>query len=90
MIGFKFLKPCFQGNLVEGTSVGTHVLKMTDYVENLERLSFPLDKELANDLILQSLSESFSEFVLDFNMNDLDKNLSELLGILRTAQQNMK
>ena len=55
MKGLKFSKALFQGKLAEGASVGPHVLKMIGYVENLERLGFPLGKELVTDLILQSL-----------------------------------
>ena len=63
---FEVSKSLFQGKLAEGASVGPHVLKMIGYVKNLERLGFPFGKELANDLILQSLPESFSQFVLNF------------------------
>lgn len=34
---------------------------------------FPLVKERAINLILQSLSESFNQFILNFNMNDMEK-----------------
>ena len=59
-------------------------------MENLERLGFPLGKELANDLILQSFPDRFSQFILNFNMNDMNKSLPELLAMLRTAEQNLK
>jgi len=87
---FEVSKALFQGKLAEGAPVGPHVLKMIGYVENLERLGFPLGKELATDLILQSLPDRFSQFVLNFNMNDMDKSLPELLAMLRTAEQNLK
>ena len=87
---FQVSKALFNSKLAEGNPVGPHVLKMIGYVENLERLGFPLGKELATDLILQSLPDSFSQFVLNFNMNDLDRSLPELLSMLRTTEQNMK
>ncbi|KAK2389827.1 secreted RxLR effector protein [Trifolium repens] len=87
---FEVSKSLFQCKLSEGSPVGPHVLKMIGYVGNLERLGFPLEKELATDLILQSLPDSFNQFILNFNMNDLDKTLPELLGMLRTAEQNLK
>jgi hypothetical protein len=83
---FEVSKTLFQGKLAEGGLVGPHVLKMIGYVKNLERLGFPLGKELATDLILQSFPDSFSQFVLNFNMNYMDKSLSELLVMLRTAE----
>ncbi|KAK2421692.1 secreted RxLR effector protein [Trifolium repens] len=87
---FEVSKSLFQCKLSEGSPVGPHVLKMIGYVGNLERLGFPLEKELATDLILQSLPDSFNQFILNFNMNDLDKTLPELLSMLRTAEQNLK
>ncbi|KAK2414511.1 hypothetical protein P8452_13305 [Trifolium repens] len=87
---FEVSKSLFQCKLSEGSPVGPHVLKMIGYVGNLERLGFPLEKELATDLILQSLPDSFNQFILNFNMNNLDKTLPELLSMLRTAEQNLK
>ncbi|XP_045791726.1 uncharacterized protein LOC123886456 [Trifolium pratense] len=72
---FDVSKALFQTKLSEGNPVGPHVLKMIGYVENLERLGLPLERELAIDLILQSLPESFSQFVMNFLMNDMDKSL---------------
>ncbi|KAK8974534.1 hypothetical protein V6N11_053667 [Hibiscus sabdariffa] len=53
-------------------------------------LGFPLKNELATDVILQSLPDSFKPFVLNFNMNEINKTLPQLIGILRTAEGNMK
>ncbi|KAK8595445.1 hypothetical protein V6N13_016814 [Hibiscus sabdariffa] len=74
----------------EGTPVGAHVIKMMGYIQTLEKLGFALNNELATDIILQSLSDSFKQFILNFNMNDIDKTLPQLLGMLRTAKSNLK
>ncbi|KAK8593575.1 hypothetical protein V6N12_045652 [Hibiscus sabdariffa] len=83
-------KALFQCKMTEGTPVGAHVIKMMGYVQTLEKLGFPLKNELATDLILQSLSGSFKPFVLNFNMNEINKSLPQLLGMLRTAESDMK
>ncbi|KAG8489272.1 hypothetical protein CXB51_017288 [Gossypium anomalum] len=80
----------FQCKLAEGSPVGPHVLKMIGYIESLSKLGFPLSQELATDVILQSLPDSYSQFVLNFNMNEIDKTLPQLLSMLRTAEGNMK
>ncbi|KAK5771658.1 hypothetical protein PVK06_047892 [Gossypium arboreum] len=49
--------------MVEGTPMGTQILKMIGYIESLEKLGSPLGEELAIDVILQFLLESFSQFV---------------------------
>ncbi|KAL4340679.1 hypothetical protein GQ457_08G032630 [Hibiscus cannabinus] len=45
-----------------------------------------MQNELATNVILQSLSDSFKQFILNFNMNEIDKTLPQLLGMLRTAE----
>ncbi|KAK8541027.1 hypothetical protein V6N13_026491 [Hibiscus sabdariffa] len=70
----------------EGTPVGAHVIKMMGYIQTLEKQGFALNNELVTDVILQSLSDSFKQFILNFNMNDIDKTLPQLLGMLRTAK----
>ncbi|KAK9034790.1 hypothetical protein V6N11_076847 [Hibiscus sabdariffa] len=74
----------------EGTPVGAHVNKMMGYIQTLEKLGFALNNELVTDIILQSSSDSFKQFILNFNMNDIDKTLPQLLGMLRTAKSNLK
>ncbi|KAK8499447.1 hypothetical protein V6N12_012501 [Hibiscus sabdariffa] len=83
-------KALFQCKMIEGTPVGAHIIKMMGYVQTLEKLGFPLKNELATDLILQSLPGSFKPFVLNFNMNEINKTLPQLLGMLRTAESDMK
>ena len=61
--------------MTEGTPVGAHVIKMMGYIQSLEKLDFPLKDELATDLILQSLPDSFKPFIMNFNMNEIEKTL---------------
>ena len=82
-------KSLFGCKMAEGSPVGTHVLKMIGYIENLDRLGFPLGQELATDLILQSLPDCYSQFIMNFNMNEIDKPLPELLSMLRTAEKSV-
>ncbi|KAK9018707.1 hypothetical protein V6N11_033754 [Hibiscus sabdariffa] len=83
-------KALFQCKMSEGSSVGAHVIKMMGYIQTLEKLGFALNDELATDVILQLLPDSFNQFVLNFNMNEINKTLPQLLGMLRTAESNMK
>ncbi|KAK8492463.1 hypothetical protein V6N11_034874 [Hibiscus sabdariffa] len=83
-------KALFQCKMSEGSPVGAHVIKMMGYIQTLEKLGFALNDELAIDVVLQSLPDSFSQFMLNFNMNEIEKTLPQLLGILRTAEGNMK
>ena len=76
--------------MAEGASVSAHVLKMKGYIEYLDRLGFPLSQELATDLILNSLPDSYGQFVMNYNMNEMDKPIPELHTMLKTVEQNIK
>ena len=82
-------KALFQCKMTEGSPVAAYVIKMMGYIQSLEKLGFPLKDELATDLILQSLPNSFKPFVINFNMNEINKTLPQLLGMLRTAESDM-
>ncbi|KAK8495060.1 hypothetical protein V6N12_055207 [Hibiscus sabdariffa] len=79
-------KALFHCKMSEGSLVGAHVIKMMGYIQTLEKLGFALNDELAIDVVLQSLSDSINQFILNFNMNEIEKTLPQLLGMLRTAE----
>ncbi|KAL4384143.1 hypothetical protein GQ457_15G023460 [Hibiscus cannabinus] len=83
-------KALFQCKMSEGSLVGAHVIKMMGYIQTLEKLGFALNNELAIDVVLQSLPDSFGQFVLNFNMNEINKTMPQLLGMLRTAEDKPK
>ena len=41
-------------------------------------------------MILQSLPDSFSQFVINYHMNKLNISLPELLNMLKTAESHFK
>ena len=76
----------FHARMAATTSVGDHVLKMIGWIEELANLGFILDNELYTDIILQSLPSSYTQFISNFNMNNLNPSLPELLNILRVEE----
>ncbi|KAK8650339.1 hypothetical protein V6N13_139984 [Hibiscus sabdariffa] len=80
-------KALFQCKMSEGSPMGAHVM---GYIQTLEKLGFPLKDELATDDILQSLLDSFKPSVLNFIMNEINKTLPQLLGMLRTTENDLK
>ena len=70
--------------------MSAYVLKMKGYIDHLERLRFPISLELATDLILNSLPDSYDQFVMNYNMNNMEKSISELHAMLTNAEQNIK
>ncbi|XP_024196100.1 uncharacterized protein LOC112199296 [Rosa chinensis] len=53
---------------VRGASVHQHGLKMIGLIEQIQDLGFALDAGLAQDLLLSSLDDSFSQFIMNYNM----------------------
>ncbi|KAH7665793.1 RNA-directed DNA polymerase protein [Dioscorea alata] len=60
------------------------------YIDTLEKLDAPIRKELAVDLVLGSLPEAYYQFILNYNMHDMDKSLVELHGMLKNAEPSIK
>ncbi|KAK9168731.1 hypothetical protein Syun_000871 [Stephania yunnanensis] len=87
---FETVKNLHSCKMTEGASVSPHVLNMKGYVDQLDRHRFPISQELATNLILNSLPDSYSQFVMNYNMNNMEKSISELHLMLKTAEQNIK
>ena len=87
---YEISKQLFRARMSEGSSVQAHVLRMIDLITRLGQLGFFMDSELNQDLILQSLPDSFSQFVLNYHMNKLNISLPELLNMLKTAESHSK
>lgn len=49
-----------------------------------------MDAKLSVDLVLQFLLDLFSQFILNFNMNVMEKYLPKSLTMLKTVEQDMK
>ncbi|VFQ77918.1 unnamed protein product [Cuscuta campestris] len=72
-------------------------MKAYDMIIHLKQLSQgqamkhpnPSRTELATDLILQSLPELYKQFVVNYEMHELDKPLLELLKMLQTAEESL-
>nr|KYP45195.1 Retrovirus-related Pol polyprotein from transposon TNT 1-94 [Cajanus cajan] len=79
---FQLSKTLFRSTLTANAEVGPHVLKMISLIEQLEKSGCKLGKELSQDLILQSLPGTFSQFIVNFNMNKMDCDLHEMLNLL--------
>ena len=68
-------KELFRCKMTKGSSVNTHILKMNGYIEKLEQLGFVMDRKLSVELVLQSLPQKFSQFIMNYHMNKLDSTL---------------
>ena len=83
-------KAFVESKLAEGAAVGPHIIKMVGYTQMLEKLGFPLGQELATDFILASLPPSYGNFISNYHMHGAEKGLTELCGMLKTAESDIK
>ena len=76
--------------MTHGTSVSAHVLKMKGLIAKLDKLGAPISHELATDLILCSLPESYDQFFMNYNMHHMEKYITELHGMLKNVETNIQ
>ncbi|KAL0439614.1 UNVERIFIED_CONTAM: hypothetical protein Slati_2444400 [Sesamum latifolium] len=81
-IRYAAIKVFFGIKMTEGSSVQSHGVKMLSLVEKLEDLEAELENDTYIDVILQSLPPSYDPFIVNYNMNELDKSIHELINML--------
>lgn len=62
---------------------------MKSYIGRLGNLGVKFPKELAVGTILNLLSSSYHQLVRNYNMINLDKNLMELHGLLKSVKASL-
>ena len=72
--------------MAEGTSIREHVLKMIRFLNELETLGATIDTQTQVDIILNSLPGSFAQFKLNYNMNQMNFSISELMSSLQLVE----
>ncbi|GJS38934.1 putative RNA-directed DNA polymerase [Tanacetum coccineum] len=71
----------------EGQSVSTYVLKMKAYLDQMERLGYPMPLVLGVNMILTSLSKDYDQFMQNYNMHGMGKTIDELHAMLKLAEK---
>ncbi|PWA92751.1 zinc finger, CCHC-type [Artemisia annua] len=73
----------------EGQSVSSYVMKMKGYLDQMDRLGYPMPQILGVSLILTSLSKDYDQFVQNYNMHNMGKTIAELHNMLKLAEKGM-
>ncbi|KAL0386541.1 UNVERIFIED_CONTAM: hypothetical protein Slati_4595900 [Sesamum latifolium] len=68
--------------MAEGSSVHSREIKMLSLMEKLEDLKAGLNNDTYIDVILQSLPPSYDPFIINYDMNGLEKFINELINML--------
>ncbi|XP_077215735.1 uncharacterized protein LOC143850361 [Tasmannia lanceolata] len=84
------IKVLVSTKMVEGTLVRDHMLKMMDYLNELEVLEAMLDGKSQVNMVLASLPPSFNSSVINYHMNKLSMMLTELLNHLQSTEDLQK
>src|SRR3954468_2211262 len=80
----------FNCKMEEGSSVSEHVLKMSGHANKLADLGITIPNALGIHRVLQSLPPSYKNFVMNYNMQRMDKSLPELFSMLKSAKVEIK
>ena len=59
-------------------------------LEELKKHGVKLDKDLQIDIILQSLTDAYGQFIMNYHMHKLQNFLAKLMNMLVTAELSMK
>ena len=86
---YEITKTMIQCKMAEGSSVSEHVATFAGYADRLKALEFPIPPSLVADMILASLPPSYDGFIINYNMNGMDKTPNELFAMLKTAEAGM-
>ena len=89
-IHFEVSKRLFNLKMRERQSVHEYCMTVIKDFKELGKLRLEMQKELQMDLILQSLTSSYSQFIVNFHMNKLDCTILELINMLVTTEGILK
>ncbi|KAL0325348.1 UNVERIFIED_CONTAM: hypothetical protein Sradi_5104100 [Sesamum radiatum] len=89
-IRYAATKAFFSTKMVEGFSIYDHYVQMLSFVEKLEDLKAGIKNDTYINLFLQSSPPSYDPFILNININGLEKSISELINILVQFEATVK
>nr|GEU42306.1 hypothetical protein [Tanacetum cinerariifolium] len=76
--------------VAEGQSVSNHVLLMKRYLDQLATLSYAFPDKVSISFILNLLSSEFQAIVQNYNMQSMEKTISEVHSLLIEFEKSIK
>ena len=74
----------------ENSSVSEHILKMSGYNNHMIQLGVNLPVDSVTDIVLQSLPPTYKSFVMNYNMQGMDKTIPKLFAMIKVAEVEIK
>ena len=71
---------------VENSSVSEHIRRMSGYHNHLTQLGVNLPVDCVIDRVLQSLPPSYKGFVMNYNMQGMNKTIHDLFAMLKAVE----
>ncbi|XP_009799032.2 uncharacterized protein LOC107768834 [Nicotiana tabacum] len=84
------MKALLNIKMAEGSSIIDHVLKIMDLLNELEVLEAVIYKKSQVEMVLQTLPDSFQQFLLNYNMNKMNLLLEKLWNELQAVESIIK
>ena len=69
----------FAYKMEENISASEHVLRMSEYYNHLNQVGVNLPDKIVIDRVLQSLSPSYQNFMMNYNMQGMTKTIPRAL-----------
>ncbi|KAK1632479.1 hypothetical protein QYE76_006794 [Lolium multiflorum] len=79
-------KQFFSCMMEEGSSVSEHMFAMSGHAKKLSDMGMMIPNQLGIHRVLQSLPPSYKNFVMNYNMQNMNKDLPELFSMLKSAE----
>ena len=86
---YELHREILDAKMEEGTPVHDHVFQMMGHFDQMDKLGHAYSHEMATDIILRSLPESFSQFRMNYNMSGGASTLVELHSMLINAERQL-
>ena len=87
---FEITKALIECRMVGDSSVSEHIVKLVGYVDRLATLEFGIPPILDTYMVLAPLPPSYDDFIMNYNMNGMEKSANELFTMLQTAEARMQ
>ncbi|KAK1630861.1 hypothetical protein QYE76_005176 [Lolium multiflorum] len=83
-------KQFFSCMMEEGSSVSEHMFAMSGHAKKLSDMGMMIPNQLGIHRVLQSLPPSYKNFVMNYNMQNMNKYLPELFSMMKSAEVEIK
>ena len=80
----------YSSKMEENSSDSEHILRMSGYHNHLTRLGVNLPDDSVIDRVFQSLPPSYKGFMMNYNMQGMEKTIPELFAMLKAAEVEIK